>query len=141
MNHPIRVLLVDDQPTVRQGLRMHLSCAADIAVAGEAGDGATAIELASELAPDVVVMDISMPGMDGLEATRRLRAAGGPAVVMLSLKDDAASRARATEAGARAFVSKNEPAGDLVDAIRRLSPLTAAEPGHTDPGQISTSGA
>ncbi len=136
MNHQIRVLLVDDQPSIRKGLRMHLSCTADIAVAGEACDGATAIELASELAPDVVVMDVSMRGMDGVEATRRIQAAGGPAVVMLSLQDDAASRARAIDAGAAAFVSKNEANGQLVEAIRRAS--TRGEAGPAIPPHTST---
>ena len=136
MNHPIRVLLVDDQPTIRQGLRMHLSCTADIAVAGEACDGAAAIELASELAPDVVVMDVSMPGMDGVEATRLIHAAGGPAVVVLSLQDDAASRARAIDAGATAFVSKNEANGHLVNAIRRAA--TRGNAGSADSPHTST---
>lgn len=141
MTDPIRVLLVDDQPTVRQGLRLHLSCEANIAIAGEAGDGQQAVELAKELAPDVVVLDISMPGMDGFEAARRIRDAGSVPIVMLSLRDDAASRARAMDAGANAFVSKNETTSELVQAIRRVSMPTAAEPAHIDPGQISTGGA
>lgn len=141
MTDPIRVLLVDDQPTIRQGLRLHLSCEADIAVAGEAGDGEQAVELAGTLAPDVVVLDISMPGMDGFEAARHIREANGPAIVMLSLRDDASSRARAIGAGATAFVSKNEAAHQLVAAIRRVTSRTAAEPAHTDAGQISTGGA
>lgn len=133
MIDPIRVLLVDDQPTIRQGLRLHLSCETDITVAGEANDGERAVELAETLALDVVVLDISMPGMDGFEAARRIREVNGPAVVMLSLKDDAASRARATDAGASAFVSKNEATDQLVSAIRRVS-------SRADPRQISTGG-
>ena len=70
MTHPIRVLLVDDQPTVRHGIRLHLSCAPDIEIAGEAGDGATGVELASSLAADVVVLDIAMPGLTGIDIAR-----------------------------------------------------------------------
>lgn len=141
MTDPIRILLVDDQPTVRQGLRLHLSCEANLAIAGEASDGQQAVALAQELAPDVVVLDISMPGMDGFETARRIRDAGSAAIVMLSLRDDAASRARAMDVGAHAFVSKNEATTELVQAIRRVSPRTAAPPAHIDPGQISTGGA
>jgi DNA-binding NarL/FixJ family response regulator len=141
MTHPIRVLLVDDQPTVRQGLRLHLSCEADIAVTGEAGDGEQAVELAATLAPDVVVLDISMPGMDGFEAARHLRSADGPAIVMLSLRDDVASRTKAIEVGASAFVSKNDAMDQLVETIRRVSPRSEAQPGHPDQGQITTGGA
>ena len=122
MTHPIRVLLVDDQPTIRQGLRLHLTCERDIAIAGEAADGDTAVELATSLEPDVVVLDISMPGMDGFEAARRIRAAGPSSIVMLSLHDDPASRAKAIAAGANAFVSKHEATGQLVEAIRTVAP-------------------
>lgn len=121
MTTSIRVLLVDDQPTVRQGLRLHLTTERDIAIAGEAADGDTAVELAATLEPDVVVLDISMPGMDGFEAARRIRAAGTPSIVMLSLHDDPSSRARAIEAGASAFVSKHELTGQLVEAIRTVA--------------------
>jgi DNA-binding NarL/FixJ family response regulator len=121
MNHSIRILLVDDQPTVRHGLRLHLSCEADIAIAGEAGDGDTAIEMTRSLQPDVVVLDISMPGMDGYEAARRIRAMGNVSIVMLSLRDDPACRAKAADAGADAFVSKHEPADQLTAAIRTVT--------------------
>jgi DNA-binding NarL/FixJ family response regulator len=121
MTHSIRILLVDDQPTVRQGLRLHLTCESDIVIAGEAADGDTAIELATSLEPDVVVLDISMPGMDGFEAARRIRAAGTSSIVMLSLHDDPASRAKAIEAGANAFVSKHELTGHLIETIRTVA--------------------
>ncbi len=141
MTDPIRVLLVDDQPTVRHGIRLHLSCEPDIEIAGEIGDGATAVELATSLAPDVVVLDIAMPGMDGFEAARRIRATRGPAIVMLSLHDDAISRGRAMEAGADAFVSKSGLTNQLVVAIHTVARGPEAEPAHTDPGQIQTGGA
>ena len=134
MKRDIRVLLVDDQPTIRQGLRLHLGCEPDIVVAGEANDGNEAIELATSLDPDVIVLDISMPGMDGFEAARRLRTMTASGIVMLSLHDDAASRARAEQSGAHAFVSKHEATGQLVTAIRRIAA------GHIDPGQIRNGG-
>ena len=73
-----RILLVDDQPLLRTGFRMILSAEPDFAVVGEAGDGASAVEIARRLKPDVVLMDIRMPGMDGIQATRAL---AGPGVV------------------------------------------------------------
>lgn len=123
MTHSISVLLVDDQPTVLHGLRLHLTTAGDIAIAGEAADGPTAIALATSLEPDVVVLDISMPGMDGFEAARLIRAAGTSSIVMLSLHDDAHSRAMAMCCGADAFVSKHELTGQLVETIRAVAPL------------------
>lgn len=117
----IRVLLVDDQPQVRQGLRMSLGVEADFEMMGEASNGQEAIALAQALQPDVVVMDITMPGMDGLRATGEL-ASSCPccAVVILSLRDDAATQAQAYAAGAAAFVSKRESPEALVQAIRRV---------------------
>src|SRR5437763_16909226 len=86
----IRVVLVDDQPLVRQGLRMRLALEPDISVVGEAGDGATALSLAQDGSPDVVVMDVAMPGMDGIAATAALRRlAPRIAVVIHTLHDDA----------------------------------------------------
>src|SRR5689334_13051192 len=97
----IRILLVDDQPTMRSGLRMRLELEPDLAVVGEAGDGAAAVALARETHPDVVIMDLEMPVMDGISATIALRAvAPASAVVVHSLYDDAATQARARAAGA-----------------------------------------
>jgi DNA-binding NarL/FixJ family response regulator len=114
----ITLLLVDDAPTVRRGLRMGLSLEADLRVVGEAGDAAGALRLAALLDPDVVVMDVELPGMDGVVACERLRAAGCRcAAVILSIHEDRATRERARAAGA-AFVSKHEPVEALLAAIR-----------------------
>jgi len=116
---PIQVLLVDDEPKVLRGLRMRLGLAADIRVVGEAADGATAVDLASLLSPDVVLMDVNMPAMDGITATRELLARVPlAAVVMLSLHDDQGTIDRALAAGAAAFVAKQQMDGDLLGAIR-----------------------
>lgn len=115
----ITLLLVDDQPSTCLGLRMWLGLEPDIAVVGEAGDGETALTLARELKPDVIVMDVAMPGMDGIAATWALRtAAPGSAVVILSLHDDPATRQRAKEAGAVAFVAKDQQYAALLSELR-----------------------
>jgi DNA-binding NarL/FixJ family response regulator len=116
---PIEVLLVDDEPQVLRGLRMRLGLEADIQVVGEAADGATAVDLARLLLPDVVVMDVNLPLVDGITATQEL-AARIPqvAVVILSLHDDRGTIDRAFAAGAMAFVGKQQMDGDLLRAIR-----------------------
>ena len=116
----ITLVLVDDQPTVRRGLRMRLALEADFRVVGEAEDGISALALIGELRPDVVLMDAQMPHMDGIIATVALRAAfPETAVVILSLHDDAATRQQAVIAGASAFLSKQSADTALVDALRR----------------------
>jgi DNA-binding NarL/FixJ family response regulator len=112
----IRVLLADDQSMVRAGFRMILGAEPDIEVVGEAADGAEAIALAGELAPDVVLMDIRMPGVDGIEATRRI--AGGPAVLVLTTFDLDAYVYEALRAGASGFLLKDAPEAQLVLGIR-----------------------
>jgi DNA-binding NarL/FixJ family response regulator len=115
----IRLLVVDDQPVVRVGLRMRLALEPDIDVVGEAEDGAAALEQAGRLHPNVVLMDIEMPRMDGLAATAALReAAPESAVVILSLYDSAALRAQARLAGAAGFVAKHEADAALLEVIR-----------------------
>lgn len=115
----IRVLLVDDQAHVRVGWRMRLSLEPDILVVGEAADGREAVELAADLKPDVVLMDVEMPIMDGITATDHLKEGSGAcAVVVTSIFDNAESRARAQAAGAAAFVGKQEPIDTLLAAIR-----------------------
>ncbi len=118
----IRVLLVDDQPTVRQGLRMRLHLEPDIEVIGEAATGEHAIEWARELSPDVIIMDVEMPGMGGIAAARRIRAANpNCAVIMSSLYDDTATRALARSAGAIDFVAKQSVDDALLAAIRNAA--------------------
>ena len=115
-----RLLLVDDQELVRTGFRLILNAEADLDVVGEAGDGAEAVEAARRLAPDVVLMDVRMPGVDGIEATRRLgRLAGqSPRVLMLTTFDLDEYVYDALRAGASGFLLKDAPAAQLVDAIR-----------------------
>lgn len=117
----IKVLLVDDQPSVRQGLRMRIELEPDLTVVGEAANGLEAISLAQRLVPDVVVMDVAMPEMDGITATKRLRElAPHVSVVMLSIHGDSATRVLAREAGAAAFVEKQASVEDLLAEIRRV---------------------
>jgi DNA-binding NarL/FixJ family response regulator len=115
----IRVLLADDQQLVRTGFRMILKAEKDIEVVGEAGDGAEAVELALQLRPNVVLMDIRMPVLDGLEATRRLVAANADSRVLILTTFDLNEYVyEALRAGASGFLVKDAPAAQLVTAIR-----------------------
>lgn len=114
----IRVVLVDDQALVRAGLRMVIGQSADIDVVGEAGTGTRAVALARELAPDVVAMDIRMPGMDGIEATQMITAdCPGTRVVMLTTFDDDTSVYASLRAGASGFLVKDMALDDILTAI------------------------
>ncbi len=116
-----RVLLVDDQPLLRTGFRMILSAESDLTVVGEAGDGASAVELARRLKPDVVLMDIRMPGMDGIQATRALAGPGVEEpikVLMLTTFGLDEYVVESLRAGASGFLLKDAPPEDLVEAIR-----------------------
>ena len=118
---PVRVLLVDAAPMQRSGLRMAVAASAGLAVAGEAGDGVEAVDLARRLLPDVVVMDIALPRMDGLAATRALRDARLPVrVLILAAHDGDEHVIGAIAAGAAGFLRKDVPADDLVAAIRAV---------------------
>lgn len=118
----IRVLLVDDRSAVRTGLRIWLSLEPDLEVVGESSDGSEAISLTQALCPDVVLMDVEMPGMDGISATTALSSlAPQSAVVILTLHDDAATRTRAREAGAAGFVTKHQMEETLLVEIRRVA--------------------
>ena len=116
-----RILLVDDQPLLRTGFRMILSAEPDFAVVGEAGDGASAVEIARRLKPDVVLMDIRMPGMDGIQATRALAGPGVTEplkVLILTTFGLDEYVVESLRAGASGFLLKDAPAEDLVEAIR-----------------------
>lgn len=116
----IRVLLVDDQAIVRRALRARFHLEPDLEVVGEASTGSEALTLAKTLTPDVVLMDIQMPDMDGIEATAVLRrAVPQSVVVILSIQDDAQTRERAKAAGAIAFVEKRGATDSLLTAIRQ----------------------
>jgi DNA-binding NarL/FixJ family response regulator len=115
----IRVVLADDQPLVRAGLRMLIDQTPDIDVAGEAGTGAAAVQLARSADVDVVVMDIRMPGMDGIEATQLITASGGHArVLVLTTFDDDDYVYGALRAGASGFLVKDMALDDILAAIR-----------------------
>lgn len=121
----IRLVLVDDQGTVREGLRMRLLLEPDITVIGEASNGKEALALVQQLRPDVVLMDIEMPEMDGISATAALRTiVPQSAVVILSIHEDSVAQARARIAGAAAFVEKRGSTEELLTAIHRVSQST-----------------
>ncbi|MFI5842848.1 response regulator [Catenuloplanes sp. NPDC051500] len=118
----IRVALVDDQPLLRLGYRMVLESEPDLEVVGEAGDGAAGVTLARALTPDVVLMDVRMPILDGIEATRRIVASGLPSRVLVlttfNLDEYAFSALRA---GASGFLLKDVPPADLLTGIRAVA--------------------
>jgi DNA-binding NarL/FixJ family response regulator len=127
---PIRVLLVDDHAMVRRGMRDFLTLHEDLEIVGEAADGAAAIELAGALRPDVVVMDLLMPGVDGIEATARIRASN-PDIEIVAITSfvEEARIVAALEAGASGFLLKDAEADELAAAIR----AAAAGEVHLDP--------
>jgi DNA-binding NarL/FixJ family response regulator len=116
----IRVLIVDDQSLVRAGFRMILEAEDDVEVVGEASDGAEAIDASAEHSPDVILMDVRMPNVDGLEATRRLLEgkSEGPRILILTTFDLDEYVWEALHAGASGFLLKDTPPEQLVDAIR-----------------------
>ncbi|MET9551993.1 response regulator transcription factor [Streptomyces sp. NPDC006645] len=116
---PVRVVLADDQPLIRSGLRVLIADHPDLDVVGEAGTGAQAVRLVRELRPDVVVMDIRMPGMDGIEATGLITAVPGSArVVVLTTFDDDEYVYAALRAGASGFLIKDMSLEGILSAIR-----------------------
>jgi two-component system, NarL family, response regulator NreC len=120
--HQIRILLADDHAIVRDGLRSLLEKQPDMTVSGEAADGREAVHFAEENSPDVVVMDIAMPNMNGIEATRRIvatRPATG--VVILSMHQDESYVLRSLKAGARGYLLKDSLRSDVVEAIRLVA--------------------
>ncbi|MFY1702496.1 MULTISPECIES: response regulator [Micromonospora] len=119
---PVRILLVDDQPLLRTGFRMVLGAEDDLDIVAEAGDGAEAVDLSRRLLPDVVLMDIRMPRMDGVAATRAIVEARLPVrVLILTTFDLDEYVVGALRAGASGFLAKDVPAEDLVTAIRTVA--------------------
>jgi DNA-binding NarL/FixJ family response regulator len=121
-SRPVDVLVVDDDPLVRAGLMMMLGGAPDLRVVGEAGDGTQVLAMVDRYAPDVVLMDIRMPAMDGLAATEALRARrSAPEIIVLTTFDADEHVLRALRAGAAGFVLKDTPPAEIVDAVRRVA--------------------
>jgi DNA-binding NarL/FixJ family response regulator len=118
---PLRVVLVDDQPLVRAGIAFILSTEPGIEVASEAGNGELGLVAVADHRPDVVLMDVRMPVLDGLEATRRIRAGDGPPVLVLTTFDDDDVLWGAVEAGAAGFLLKDTAADDIIRAIRSVA--------------------
>lgn len=120
---PIRVLIVDDDVATRVGVAAILSTEPGFEVVGEATDGTEACAMAEELAPDVVLMDVQLPGVDGIEATRRIRSAGAdrPRVIMLTTFEFDVYVHRSIEAGASGILLKRVGAEDLIDAVRAVA--------------------
>lgn len=116
----IRLIIVDDHPVVREGLRGMLASQPDIEVVGEAPDGVTGVRLAEQVQPDVVLMDLRMPGGDGVSAIQQLKARNkaAPRVLVLTTYDSDADILRAVEAGATGYLLKDSPREDLFMAIR-----------------------
>lgn len=118
----IRILIVDDQPSVRKGLVMRLAAEPDLHVVGEAAGGQAALKLAASLSPDVVLMDIEMPNMDGIAATSALHSlCPKSSIIILSIHDDKQTCERAEHAGAAAFVPKSMPTNNLLATIRQVA--------------------
>ena len=114
----LTVIVADDHPVVREGLRAILDAEPDLDVVGEAGSGAEAVELAARLRPDVVLMDLRMPGMDGVQATGRITAAGDARVLVVTTYDTDSDILRAVEAGATGYLLKDTPRRELAEAVR-----------------------
>ena len=127
MTPPLRVLLADDHALFREGLATFLAYRDDVTVVGQASDGTEAVELATKLVPDVVLMDIDMPGLDGIEATRRIRQAlPDVRVVMLTVHDDHDLLFEAVRAGAQGYLLKHVRPEELVEQLHGLARGEAA---------------
>jgi len=122
MSQKIRILLADDHAVVRQGFKLILGGQPDMEIVGEAGNGREAVELAEKLRPDVAVIDVAMPELNGIEATRRMRElTPRTRVLALSMHKDSVYVREILRAGARGYLLKDSPAGDLVLAVRAIA--------------------
>jgi two-component system response regulator NreC len=120
--NPIRILLADDHTVMRNGLRLLLERQRNLTVVGEASDGRETVRLAEQLSPDVVVMDIAMPNLNGIEAARQIMAVNPDiAIVILSMHSDESYVIRALKAGARAYLLKDSAEGDLIASIHAIT--------------------
>jgi DNA-binding NarL/FixJ family response regulator len=118
----IRLLIVADQPSVRKGLQMRLAAETDFSVIGEASDSGVALDLARTLCPDIVLIDMDMPHMDGIALTGELHQfCPQAALIILSINDDVSTCARAENAGATALIAKSMPADTLLTTIRHTA--------------------
>lgn len=134
----IRVLIADDHQLVRKGIRLLLASAADIEIVGEAKDGREAVEMTARQAPDIVLMDVSMPHMDGVQATRMIRSSQLPAqVIMLTMVDEKEMQEIAEASGAQGYVLKSADQDELLDAIRQANRKTGPESHNGDVGRES----
>ncbi len=119
---PLRILLADDHTIMRNGLRLLLERQADFTVVGEASNGREAVELADLKSPDIIIMDVAMPMMNGIEATARITAASPKvAVIILSMHSDESYVLRALKAGARGYLLKDSAEGDLIAAVHAVA--------------------
>ena len=135
MGSEITCLIADDHEVVREGLRLSLSRAPHIRVIGEAADGESAVALAERRRPDVVIMDVRMPGMDGLEATKRIRSLlPGCAVLIFTAFGERSLLTRGLESGAKGYLLKESPNETLVRAIEKV----ATGEGYIDPALMPT---
>ena len=122
MTKPINLLIADDHAVLRHGLRLILDSEADITVVGEATNGQEAVTQALALQPEVVLMDMSMPELSGIEATRRIKAQDSNIrVLMLTVSSNDKDLIEAVKAGARGYLLKNSESGEVIDAIRRIA--------------------
>jgi len=118
---PFRIVVVDDEPSIRYGLRLRLDSEPDLQVVGETANGTEAIELVRQLGPDLVLMDLRLPGPDGFRATTALRRmCPSTPIVILTLYDNMAVRRQARRAGANDFVSKHDGEAALIASVRRV---------------------
>lgn len=117
---PLRVLIVDDQPLVRQGLALLLDLEDDVEVVGQAEDGLEALHLAQQLRPDVVLMDVRMPVIDGVRATEEFRRRNGPPVVLLTTFEEVEDMAGGLNAGAAGYLFKSAEIEEILEALHRV---------------------